>query len=583
MLSFGALAGAVAQPPGTSDGLVLGETIDVRVVNVEVVVTDKDGNRVYGLGADDFRLFVDGQPASVDYFSEIAEGGSRAASEGTSADPPELAAPIVRPGSPVRTSHLVFIDNLFSVQSKRDEVLTSLQAELRQLRPGDQVAVVSFDGQRLDLECDWTSDSAIVTEALERAKQRRSLGFHRLAELRQSDDLRKSERDMVQMIEALMSEESEDEEDAERFEFLKNFTVERAGQTEADFAHLLADQVRRASLGAAAAMRSLAHADGRKTVLLLSGGWPASQLEYVVADGKQSIALTLDAAISQAAAVSKGPLDPLIDAANRLAYTLYPIDVPGLVRKDTIEIGAATDTFFAIQQGEVEDAANPRREREAFQHDTLLDLAWQTGGAALLNAARERALPLVAADTRDFYWLGFTPAASDDDRRHSIQVEVLRPGLEARARTSFLDLSPDAEAQMKVEMALLFDNTLDATPLELIFGEPASVKRKSIEIPLDVRIPLDGVTVVEQQGTFIAQVDVRISVIDEAGNTESSTADTVAIRGSQRPAPGQYFTYTTMLALRNRDQKLVVGVYDTVSNSVLAGSARFVAAEHGGR
>ena len=38
-----------------------GEVIDVRVVNVEVVVTDRDGNRVAGLQPGDFRLRVDGE------------------------------------------------------------------------------------------------------------------------------------------------------------------------------------------------------------------------------------------------------------------------------------------------------------------------------------------------------------------------------------------------------------------------------------------------------------------------------------------------------------------------------------------
>ena len=39
-----------------------GETIDVRVVNVEAVVTDRGGTRVFGLTPDDFLLLVDGDP-----------------------------------------------------------------------------------------------------------------------------------------------------------------------------------------------------------------------------------------------------------------------------------------------------------------------------------------------------------------------------------------------------------------------------------------------------------------------------------------------------------------------------------------
>src|SRR5215218_7873449 len=51
-----------------------GESIDVRVVNVEAVVTDRKGDRVQGLTAGDFRLLVDGVEVPIDYFTEVADG-----------------------------------------------------------------------------------------------------------------------------------------------------------------------------------------------------------------------------------------------------------------------------------------------------------------------------------------------------------------------------------------------------------------------------------------------------------------------------------------------------------------------------
>ena len=47
------------------------EVIDVRVVNLEVVVTDRSGNRVTGLGPEDFELFVDRRAQDIQYFSEV--------------------------------------------------------------------------------------------------------------------------------------------------------------------------------------------------------------------------------------------------------------------------------------------------------------------------------------------------------------------------------------------------------------------------------------------------------------------------------------------------------------------------------
>src|SRR6185295_7496294 len=76
VLSSLTLAARAEQPP------TFGEAVDVRVVNVEVVVTDRDGNRVPNLLPADFRLRMDGEEVPIEYFSEIQEGRSVAESAG---------------------------------------------------------------------------------------------------------------------------------------------------------------------------------------------------------------------------------------------------------------------------------------------------------------------------------------------------------------------------------------------------------------------------------------------------------------------------------------------------------------------
>src|SRR5262245_15207259 len=48
----------------------LGETIEVSIVNVDVFVTDKAGNRVRGLTKDDFEVFEDGVKQPLSNFAE---------------------------------------------------------------------------------------------------------------------------------------------------------------------------------------------------------------------------------------------------------------------------------------------------------------------------------------------------------------------------------------------------------------------------------------------------------------------------------------------------------------------------------
>jgi len=111
---------------------VFAETIDVRVVNLEVVVTDAQGNRVPGLGRDDFRVLVDGAERPIDFWSEVRDGETwspRPAAAETAAEPTDgVEAPEPEAHS---TSYLVFIDNFFSIGPRRDEVLRGLIEQSR--------------------------------------------------------------------------------------------------------------------------------------------------------------------------------------------------------------------------------------------------------------------------------------------------------------------------------------------------------------------------------------------------------------------------------------------------------------------
>ncbi|HEX6862890.1 MAG TPA: VWA domain-containing protein [Thermoanaerobaculia bacterium] len=281
-------------------------------VDVEAVVTDPEGSRVRGLSAGDFRLRVDGVEVPIERFAEVAEGT-------------------------VGRSYLVFVDDSLSVAVQRDLVLWEIERDLERLGPGDRMAIVAFDGERLHPLADWTGDREALAAAFAEARKRPA-------------------REKLARSTAWVGD------------------------------------------AAAAALRSVPPAPGRKAMLVLSGGWPA------------------------------GPSLQLVRDANRLGYTLYPVDVPALGRD-------------AGTQGSPED--------------TLLALAEATGGRAALNSNRLAALERAEEDTRSYYLLGFSPAWKADDRDHRIELEIRRPGLDVRARHGFPDLSPATLAGMESEDLLL--------------------------------------------------------------------------------------------------------------------------------
>src|SRR5918999_747137 len=170
------------QPPAEQPSGVFGEQIEVRVVNVEAVVTDRQGNRVQGLKPSDFRLKVDGKAVPIEYFNEVRGG------QAIALDAQETAAvqglPSLAPGTAVGTSYLVFIDDFFALSARRDEVLRDLKEQLTRLGPEDRMAIVAYDGGRVDMLSSWTGSQRQLGQAIEQAIGRRAFGVGRVAELR---------------------------------------------------------------------------------------------------------------------------------------------------------------------------------------------------------------------------------------------------------------------------------------------------------------------------------------------------------------------------------------------------------------
>src|SRR5215210_4555419 len=250
VLAAPAMAASVTAPmdQGASPSSFV-ESIDVRAVNVEAVVTDRRGNRIKGLSASDFQLFVDGREVPVDYFSEVVEGEVAAPKAGAVAPEP-AASPA--PGGKVGTSYLVFVDDSFAIGIQRDLVLRRLSSELR-LGPEDRMAVVAYDGRRIDLLSNWTGDPAAVRRTLEKAQERPALGIQRLAMRRTAG----SSGDLI---------------------------------VDGGAAYSLYSEAESAVAAAAAAMRGVdLPREGRKVFLLLSGGWPLYSHQQLLADPLRDI------------------------------------------------------------------------------------------------------------------------------------------------------------------------------------------------------------------------------------------------------------------------------------------------------
>lgn len=509
---------ATAQESSLPD--LFSDSVDVRVVNVEVVVTDRKGNRIRGLEPDDFELLVDRQPVRIAYFTEVDEGYARTAGGDGVADVPSLAH-----NAPVGTNYLIFVDDLSAIRGRRNRVLSRLDQDLRLLNPADRAAIVAFDGTGVSRLTDWTNSHYQLRTALLEAQMRPTFG-------RQS-----------------------------------------------------AEATRRAVMAATATIRSVTRGPGRKVMLLLADSWSAPSAVWDVL-GSGLARPNIDSLYS-----------PLVHAANRVGYSLYPVDVAGLQyrqrsygRLPPIPPGG----YYAYSGGDTRGSTMyppPWPSMQALmigsyeerQHDVLRFLADETGGRPMLNAFRSKALSETVADTRSYYWLGFDAPQSRDDELHDIRVRLVgQRKLRVRSREHYLDMSKSTEIDMRLEASMLFGNAPGADPLAVRLGTPRKAGFLRVSVPVEVVVPLDELTLLPMDGKWMNEFEFRISAVDKWDIHSRKLVQKVPVVRSEAPAPGETFVYETDLRLRKREYRYVAAVYDPLTDRTLV-SARGVVNPRPGR
>ncbi len=508
------------------------DVIDVRVVNVEIVVTDKKGNRIRGLDPSDFELLVDGEPTPIHYFTEVDEGIARETSTTSRTEDANRAAPSLLPGEPVRTNYLVFIDESLARAQDRDRVLQRLETDLRELQPVDRVAVVAFDGTNVLRLLNWTHSEDEIRDALGQARERETGGGWRWVDPGTWPSYFNSEPDV--------------------------FAPARARHRRLRRERL----IQRSVMAAVATVRSFANAPGRKVMLVLADRWtvPSWFSRDPPGDG----------------AWLEDLYDPLVHAANLVGYTLYPVDLPGL-RPEKVRTAASGRYGGGPFVSDLAYAGRSSNGRwvnlEHSQHAAFEFLARETGGIAMINAARSTALADAAADTRSYYWLGFEPSREQNDELHDIDVRLVgRRDFRVRSRRNYMDLSRSTELTMLVEGNLLFGGTPGAEALDVRFGASRKARFRKIFVPMEVTIPLDDLTFLPVGEQWMNELEFRVTLIDEHGARSETPVSKIPILGSETPPPGEAFVYETDLLMRNRTHRYVAAVYDPLSGAILSAS-----------
>ena len=384
--------------------------ITTNLVQVDAVVTDKNGRQITDLRPEEIEIREDGKQQKITNFSYVALDSGEASGPAEPAKPASTNAPVppvrLRPEQVRRTMALVVDDLGLSFESAHF-VRQALKKFLdQQMQPNDLVAIIRTGGGIGALQ-QFTSHKRQLYAAVEKVKWNPTGrgGIGAFAPLGSQPS---------------MSSRAEDDDS-------------RASGN-ADLDQFREDIFAVGTLGAVNyIVRGLRELPGRKSVVLISDGIKIYSRSDPTGSGRILTALR-----------------NLTDLANRASVVIYTMDARGLQFLGGL---TAADSTSGMTSDQIEQSLSDRRTDFFESQNGLNYLAQQTGGLAIRNNNDlAGGIKRVIEDQKGYYLIGYRSEGSTFDevsgRRkfHKLGLKVTRPGkFNVRMRNGFYGIT-DEEA-----------------------------------------------------------------------------------------------------------------------------------------
>ena len=529
------------------------EAIQVRTAEVEVVVTDRQGNRVAGLQREDFTLFEDGKAVELTGFAAYdAAMAAAAPTTPVTAEPP--APPRTEPAAatpPPSASVVVLLDNQSLTLSGRKRLLDHARRLIAELGPEHRIGVSAQDAPgRLRVVLPPTTDRAAVLAALERAADGVPGGNQTYIE--------------TQQLAREIANAPEPSQDA------RSGLPMAQGDAEGLHHRILthAAQLEAQALSTAGALEQLVEAlaglPGRKAVVLISGGIPQRPAEALMSAWRNRFDRANDAwNIAAPSDDTRGDVSTTLARtaahANGSRVAIYGLVSPAVPAHISADMSAG-DVWTGME------------ETKAIMNlqDSMTQLALPTGGVAGFDQGATLAVSALAADLESYYSLAYTPRERKRGKDHDLRVEVTRPGLVVRHRHAQRERTSTELMSERTRAALLFgwqDNPLDVA---VDVGAPTRGERRgTTELPLTITLPMSRVVLVPQGAAHEGRLTIHIAAIDAEGRSSPVSTVEVPVRvpnDQLLAAMSQLLAYRTRLAVRPTRQQIAVTVRDELAN-----------------
>ncbi|HEY0157994.1 MAG TPA: VWA domain-containing protein [Thermoanaerobaculia bacterium] len=574
------------------------ETIEVRVTNIDVVVTDRAGNPVHGLTADDFEIIEAGKPQAVTNFYEVR--GTPAAEPAVAGQPEPPAADPAIPQA--RRRIVVFIDNTSVHPHARKDMLQTFEKSLdRLMRDGDQAMLVMYDGGGTQVLAPLSADRPSLVAKLREAASRSGGSFAMDA---QKNTILENAQMLLNNAEKDLEKgryysgqgtpgESTSGTPGGQTRVENKLTIEQAYSMSRTAASSFVDQVYRNQRSVLQQLVQtidiVSTAEGKKVLVYLGGELSdnpgAEVFQRIDSMYAQHNRGAVTGANRDGSRSLRTDIQTLSQRANAAGVTMYLIDASNKRGND-----AAEGTL---------SRAEPEMMTANDTALTMNEVAVATGGVMMPGGKQfQTALDTIVRDLSSYYSLGYR---AQSPRSGRIEVRVKnRPGVRVRTRQSFTapatriaEVSAPAAPGAAVVppapasagnvpeatddlvrtrlLASVHDNDVRGDfPISVTASTPQPQGNGRSQTDLTITFP-STMTLVEDEGSLKGRVAVYLVTSNQDGRTSKVSTDVKELKfplGTRSQVEAQKtFTFKVPLLIGEGPVNVSVAVADQLAGT----------------
>lgn len=528
---------AAQRKPAEPEAPKLVETIDVRIINVDVIVTDKKGNFIPNLTKDDFEIYENSAPKPITNFYEV-EGTIAKNVVGEAPVPPPQDATSRRDAVPenMKRRIIFYIDNLSLNPFNRNRVFKEMKDFIKNvMRPGDEAMIATYN-RSMKVRVPFTRDQAQLESMLEAISKESGMGIANRSERRSIEE---RIREATSWNEAI--------------------------STARAYASSVEHDLRQSVQSINGLMTTLAGVEGKKILVLTSEGFPMQpgrEMFYFIDEQAREKGWNQGSTMLEGMTYDGSQLiQSIAKSANANNITMYTVHAAGL--SGGMENSAEYDRPVS---------SNVSQAAQSNSTESMYLMADMTGGVASVQTNNfGAAFDRIKQDLDAYYSLGYRAGMERVDRQRYLRVKVKNKDYRVRARQTFVEKSVFAEMSDRVVANLLYRSKDNDLGILARIGTPLPTEDGYYQVPIDVQIPMQALTLLPQgDSEYVGGFDIYVVVANKDNDLSDVARKQHQIRvpaAEFKKLSGKFYRYTLELLMEKGLNKVSIGVVDQISNT----------------